>query len=227
MINTPRHIAIIMDGNGRWAKEKHLPRMKGHAAGAEAVRRTVEACRELGIGYLTLFAFSTENWKRSKSEVKFLFSLLGRFLVGEKKNMLKNGIKFSVIGDVSALPEGLVKKINAIKTVTRNMNKLTLTLALNYGSRNEIARAVKKLLSAKPPDNIEKAFADALDTKDMPDPDIIIRSSGEMRLSNFLLYQGAYSELYFTDTLWPDFGKKDLVKAIKVYSDRDRRFGGY
>ncbi|MBA3066101.1 di-trans,poly-cis-decaprenylcistransferase [bacterium] len=227
MINTPRHIAIIMDGNGRWAKEKHLPRMKGHAAGAEAVRRTVEACRELGIGYLTLFAFSTENWKRSKSEVKFLFSLLGRFLVGEKKNMLKNGIKFSVIGDVSALPEGLVKKINAIKTVTRNMDKLTLTLALNYGSRNEIARAVKKLLSAKPPDNIEKAFADALDTKDMPDPDIIIRSSGEMRLSNFLLYQGAYSELYFTDTLWPDFGKKDLVKAIKVYSDRDRRFGGY
>ncbi|MBU3955058.1 di-trans,poly-cis-decaprenylcistransferase, partial [bacterium] len=199
MINTPRHIAIIMDGNGRWAKEKHLPRMKGHAAGAEAVRRTVEACRELGIGYLTLFAFSTENWKRSKSEVKFLFSLLGRFLVGEKKNMLKNGIKFSVIGDVSALPEGLVKKINAIKTVTRNMDKLTLTLALNYGSRNEIARAVKKLLSAKPPDNIEKAFADALDTKDMPDPDIIIRSSGEMRLSNFLLYQGAYSELYFTD----------------------------
>ncbi len=227
MINTPRHIAIIMDGNGRWAKEKKLPRMKGHAAGAEAVRRTVEACRELGISYLTLYAFSTENWKRSKAEIKFLFSLLGHYLAGEKKNMLKNGIKFNAIGDLSALPEGLVKKIKALKKATRNMDKLTLTLALNYGARDEMARAVKKLLSSPPKGDIEKAFAEALDTKDMPDPDIIIRSSGEMRLSNFLLYQAAYSELYFTDTLWPDFGKNEIEKAIKTFSARNRRFGGY
>ena len=227
MTITPRHIAIIMDGNGRWAKEKKLARIKGHAAGADAVRRTVEACREMKIAYLTLYAFSTENWKRSKTEIKFLFSLLGRYLESERKTMLKNGIKFNVIGDLSALPTGLVKKINAIKKETQQLNALTLTLALNYGARDEIARAVKKLLASRPKGDIEKAFASALDTKDMPDPDIIIRTSGEMRLSNFLLYQGAYSELYFTDTLWPDFGKNDIKKAVKTYSARNRRFGGY
>ncbi|MCD6311394.1 MAG: di-trans,poly-cis-decaprenylcistransferase [Elusimicrobia bacterium] len=227
MKTPPRHIAIIMDGNGRWAKERKLPRIKGHAAGAEAVRRTVEACRETGIAYLTLYAFSTENWKRSKPEIKFLFSLLGRYIEGEKKTMLKNGIRFNTIGDISGLPENLVKKINTLKKATQKMGKLTLTLALNYGARNEIIRAVKKLLSAPPTGDIEKAFEESLDTKDMPDPDIIIRTSGEMRLSNFLLYQGAYSELYFTDTLWPDFGKDEIEKAIKIYSARDRRFGGY
>ncbi|MEA2081400.1 MAG: polyprenyl diphosphate synthase [Elusimicrobiota bacterium] len=227
MINTPRHIAIIMDGNGRWAKERKFPRIKGHAAGAEAVRRTVEACRETGISYLTLYAFSTENWKRSKTEIKFLFSLLGHYLENEKNNMLKNGIKLNVIGVLSALPKDIVKKINTLKKATQEMNKLTLTLALNYGSRNEIIRAVKKLVALGNEADIEKAFPAALDTKNMPDPDIIIRTSGEMRLSNFLLYQGAYSELYFTDTLWPDFGDKEIKKAIKNYSARTRRFGGY
>ncbi|PKM99794.1 MAG: di-trans,poly-cis-decaprenylcistransferase [Elusimicrobia bacterium HGW-Elusimicrobia-2] len=223
----PRHIAIIMDGNGRWAKEKKLPRVKGHAAGAEAVRRTVEACREMGVKWLTLYAFSTENWKRSKTEINFLFSLLGKFLAGEEKNMLKNGIRFNAIGDLSALPEALVKKITALKKITGELDGLTLTLALNYGSRDEIIRAVKKLLAARLSGDVEKAFEDALDTKGMPDPDIIIRSSGEMRLSNFLLYQAAYSELYFTGTLWPDFGKDEIQKAVKSYSARNRRFGGY
>ncbi|MBA3052631.1 di-trans,poly-cis-decaprenylcistransferase [bacterium] len=223
----PRHIAIIMDGNGRWAKEKKLPRVKGHAAGAEAVRRTVEACRAMGVKWLTLYAFSTENWKRSKTEINFLFSLLGKFLAGEEKNMLKNGIRFNAIGDLSELPAALVKKITALKKITGELDGLTLTLALNYGSRDEIIRAVKKLLAARPSGDVEKTFEDALDTKGMPDPDIIIRSSGEMRLSNFLLYQAAYSELYFTGTLWPDFGKDEIQKAVKSYSSRNRRFGGY
>ncbi|MDO9513109.1 MAG: polyprenyl diphosphate synthase [Elusimicrobiota bacterium] len=223
----PRHIAIIMDGNGRWAKEKKLPRVKGHAAGAEAVRRTVEACRAMGVRWLTLYAFSTENWKRSKTEINFLFSLLGKFLAGEEKNMLKNRIRFNAIGDLSKLPAALVKKITALKKITGELDGITLTLALNYGSRDEIIRAVKKLLAAGPSGDVEKAFEDALDTKGMPDPDIIIRSSGEMRLSNFLLYQAAYSELYFTGTLWPDFGKDEIQKAVKSYSARTRRFGGY
>jgi len=223
---TPSHIAIIMDGNGRWAEKRSLPRVKGHAAGAEAVRRTVEACREMGVKWLTLYAFSTENWKRSKTEINFLFSLLGTFLEGEKANMLKNGIRLNTIGDISGMPDNIVKKIRAIQKATAPLSGLTLTLALNYGSRDEIIRAVKKISSSNPAAT-QKAFEDALDTKGMPDPDIIIRSSGEMRLSNFLLYQAAYSELYFTDTLWPDFGKKEIEKALASYASRDRRFGGY
>jgi len=225
----PVHVAIIMDGNGRWAKERGLPRIKGHLEGAKAVKRIATSCRKTGIKYLTLYAFSTENWKRSRKEINFLFTLLSGYIEKEKRNLIKQGIRFKTLGDISRFPKNLAKKIEALKNDTKNLNKMCLALALNYGARDEIIRAVKKIQRAaiKPQKLTEKEFKKFLDTAGMPDPDIIIRTSGEQRLSNFLLYQSSYAELYFTKTLWPDFNARGLRRAINSCRSRKRKFGGY
>ncbi|MDD5644311.1 MAG: isoprenyl transferase [bacterium] len=227
----PNHIAIIMDGNGRWAKKKGLPRIKGHFEGSKTVRRVVEACIELKVRYITLYAFSTENWKRSKREIGALMGLLNNFLNSELNNMMKKGIKFKVIGDISLFSPGLRKKIISGEKHTKDNTGLTLVLALNYGSRAEILNAVREIADKclkgdiKPQTIDEDVFKRHLYTKDIPDPDLLIRTSGEIRLSNFLLWQCSYTEFYFTEVLWPDFGKDDLMEAIMEYSRRERRYG--
>lgn len=232
----PTHIAIIMDGNGRWAKKRGISRIQGHLEGAKAVKRVVTAAWKIGVKYLTLYAFSTENWKRNKKEISFLFSMLGRYIEKEKASMIKREIRFETIGDISRFPKNLVKKIEVMKEETKKLNKMCLVLALNYGSRDEIIRAIKKMQDAcKTPHEAdsgrqkltEEKFEKFLDTAGIPDPDLLIRTSGERRLSNFLLYQSSYSELYFTKTLWPDYGAQELKRAINSYSKRRRRFGGY
>ncbi|HDQ26141.1 MAG TPA: isoprenyl transferase [bacterium] len=230
--NLPVHIAVIMDGNGRWAKKRRLPRILGHREGAKSVRAVTEACAELGIGYLTYYAFSTENWKRPKKEVSFLMKLLNEYLDKEKPTLLKNNIRFNVIGGISRLPRAVREKISEVKKTTAKNTGLTMTLALNYGSKNEITEAVRKIAKEaaggkiKPAEVNEKTIEKHLFTAGMPDPDLMIRTSGEMRLSNFLLWQMAYCEIYITPVLWPDFRKKELIKALKSYSARNRRFGG-
>jgi len=225
----PVHIAIIMDGNGRWAKKRGISRIKGHLEGARAVKRIVTAARKTGIKYLTLYAFSTENWKRNKKEISFLFSMLDKYIDKEKESMLKREIRFETIGDISRFPKNLVKKIEALIEETKKLNKMCLVIALNYGARDEIVRAIKKIPCR--PDSMQKLteeeFEKFLDTAGIPDPDLVIRTSGESRLSNFLLYQSSYSELYFTKTLWPDYGARELKRAINSYAKRRRRFGGY
>jgi len=228
----PVHIAVIMDGNGRWAKKRGLPRIMGHKEGAESVRVITETCAEIGIKYLTFYAFSTENWKRPKPEVKFLMSMLDSYLKRERATIMKNNIRFKSIGDRKKLPAVVIKKINALEKESFKNTGLTMILALNYGSRDEIKKAViqiaKKVKTGevKPSDITEKMIEENLYTKNIPDPDLMIRTSGEMRISNFLLWQLAYSELYVTGTLWPDFRKKELAAAIEEYQRRDRRFGG-
>lgn len=228
----PVHIAIIMDGNGRWAKKKNLPRIFGHREGAKSVREITTACAEIGVKYLTLYAFSTENWKRPENEIKFLFNLLDDYLVKERKTLIKNNIKFKVIGDIKKLPPEIVKKIYYNEKMTKNNTGLTLVLALNYGARNEIINAINQIVKDVKSEKIkqskitEELFNDYLYTKDIPEPDLLIRTSGEMRVSNFLLWQIAYSEIYVTKTFWPDFRKKELLKAIKEFNKRERRFGG-
>ena len=226
----PEHVAIIMDGNGRWAKSKGLPRIYGHREGAKAVERVVEYARKRGIKYLTLYAFSTENWKRPYKEIKFLFSLLIRYLKKEEKKLLKNDIRLFVIGDRNGLPEDVVKKINEVESKTKDCKSMTLILAINYGGRDEIMRGMKKFLKdfkkGKVKSIDEGSFKDYLDLKNIPEPDLLIRTSGEMRISNFLIWHIAYSELYFTKTLWPDFDEKEFEKAIRDYVKRERRFGG-
>ena len=221
-----KHIAIIMDGNGRWAKNRGLKRVDGHKKGAEVVRDITIFCAENSeIEYLTLYAFSTENWKRPKSEVAFLMKLLESYLKNELQTYLKNNIKFDTIGDVSKLSKSLQDRINLTKQKTKNNTALTQILALNYGSRDEIVRAVKKLIA----DNIEisqESISTHLDTALYPDPDILIRTSAEVRVSNFLLWQIAYTEMFFVDTLWPDFTKEELKVIINSFKTRDRRFGG-
>lgn len=229
--NLPRHIAIIMDGNGRWAKQHTMGRIRGHKKGAQAVKTTVTACREIGIQCLTLFAFSSENWGRPKEEVNALMSLLTDYLDKEAPTLQKQEIMLTTIGDVERLYPSVKKKLLEVKKLTGKNRKMVLNLALSYGSRDEIIFAVKKMIS----DNQEgKLDVDAIDndtvgrylyTNNIPDPDLLIRTSGEYRISNFLLWQLAYSELYFTDVLWPDFKKDDLLKAIAVYQRRERRFG--
>lgn len=223
----PRHLAIIMDGNGRWAKEKGLQRVDGHKAGAQAVRTIVTYCRELGIRYLTLYAFSSENWNRPASEISALFMLLLDFLRKETPLMVENGIALNVIGDVSGLPVPQRLALNHSMSKTGAGDQMTLNLALNYGARSEIVYAVKNIIkSGIPPESItEQIISEHLYTKDQPDPDLIIRTSGEMRLSNYLLYQAAYSELYFTPVFWPDFDRNELNKALVDFANRDRRFG--
>jgi len=229
--NIPQHVAVIMDGNGRWAKKRGLKREKGHREGRKSVKKIVECCVELGIKNLTLYAFSTENWNRPKLEINFLMQLLFLSLKDELKNLNKNDIKFETIGNLSRLPKKIGNYLEKVKEETRGNTKLTLTLALSYGSRSEIIDVVREL-SDKVKNNIissknidETVINDHLYTRDLPDVDLLIRTSGEKRISNFLLWQIAYSELYFTKKLWPDFRKKDLYKAIVNYQNRERRFG--
>ena len=227
----PSHVAVIMDGNGRWAKKRLLNRIQGHEKGSETVRTIVRACREIGISYLTLYAFSTENWQRPQSEVLALMTLLKKFLESEKKEMLDNNIRLYAIGQIERLPENVRQALLNVMALTKNNNGMTLNLALSYGGRAEIVKMVKEIaMKAKDgtigPDSITpEIISEHLYTRQMPDPDLLIRTSGEMRISNFLLWQIAYSEIYITDTLWPDFGKDEFVRILKDYQQRDRRFG--
>lgn len=227
----PQHIAIIMDGNGRWAKLKNLPKIAGHRAGAIAVEKIIKDCVDLGIKVLTLYAFSTENWKRSKLEISGLMKLLDWYLKLNTNKLKKNRVRLMVSGDVLKLPKSLQKELKKVAKETREGSKLIVNLALNYGGREEIVQAAKRIaLEVKQgklgiDDINEKVFANKLYTKDLPDPDLLIRTSDEKRISNFLLWQLSYSELYFTSTLWPDFKRKDLIEAIEDYKRRERRFG--
>ncbi|MBU1913501.1 MAG: isoprenyl transferase [Candidatus Omnitrophica bacterium] len=230
-MNIPKHIAIIMDGNGRWAEKKGLPKVMGHRQGAETVKKTVNACLKAGVGYLTLYAFSTENWKRPDHEVKVLFKLLEDFIDKEFELFHDKKIRFCVIGERDRIQKDLLVKIETIERDTAQYSNLTVNIALSYGGRQEILNAARILAqdakSGKidPKDIDEKMFSGKLYTKGQPDPDLLIRTSGEMRVSNFLLWQISYSELYVTETLWPDFGEEDLKDAIEEYNRRDRRFG--
>jgi undecaprenyl diphosphate synthase len=217
-----------MDGNGRWARGKNLPRSEGHNQGAKTVRAIVEESRRLNIQYLTLYAFSRENWSRPKEEISFLFGLLTRFLKGELQVLIKNDIRLNILGDVSELPLATRKVIEHVCSKTKSNKSMTLNLALNYSGRFEIVRACKLILEqGLSADEIdEKKISDYLYTAGQPDPDLIIRTSGELRISNYLLYQSAYSELYFTKTLWPDFTTRDLHLALEDYATRQRRLGG-
>jgi undecaprenyl diphosphate synthase len=229
--NLPRHIAIIMDGNGRWAQNHSLGRIAGHRKGAESVRKVVEACRAIGISYLTLYAFSSENWSRPEKEVSALMTLLERYLKSEVKVMMKNNIRLRTIGDTAALPEKVRVVLGETMEKTAGNTAMTLVLALNYGSHDEILEAVRKLVDQALQGEIDAAgitderFRECLYTKGMPDPDLLIRTSGEYRLSNFLMWQTAYTEFYFTDTLWPDFREEQLIEAILEFQRRERRFG--
>ena len=222
----PKHIAIIMDGNGRWAKKKFLPRIIGHTNGVKTVKEIVQCARELNIKVLTLYAFSTENWIRPKDEVAGIMNLLKTHLKSELETMLSNKISFNVLGDISKFSKDLQDEIINVMERTKDNKEMTLNVALNYGARQELVRAFK-LLQEKNVTNItEQDITDNLYTKGMPDPDLLIRTSGEMRISNFLLWQIAYSEIYITDVLWPDFTKEEFYKAIIEYQKRERRFGG-
>jgi undecaprenyl diphosphate synthase len=227
----PRHVAIIMDGNGRWATARGLPRVAGHRRGAEAVRRTVTAATELGIEYLTLFGFSSENWKRPITEVDDLMGLLRHYLRGEIAELHRNGVRLRVIGRRERLPVDIVTLITNSEELTRNNVRLQLTVALSYGGRDEIASAARQIAQAVlagelAPEAIdETCFARHLFTSALPDPDLLIRTSGEQRISNFLLWQTAYSEFVFTETLWPDFSKEDLKRAVEDFNGRERRYG--
>ena len=225
--NLPKHIAITMDGNGRWAESKGKLRVFGHQNGVTAVRETVEAAAEIGIKYLTLYAFSTENWERPKPEIKALMTLLISAINKEKKTLIDNNIKLCTIGSTKDLPLKTQKKLLEAIHITEKNNRMTLILALSYSGRWDILNATKKMISENiNPDTItQNMFQQYLDTKNVPDPELVIRTSGEYRISNFLLWQIAYSELDFTDTLWPDFRRQDLEKAILDYQNRKRRFG--
>jgi undecaprenyl diphosphate synthase len=224
----PRHVAVIMDGNGRWAAQRRLPRVEGHRAGIESVRDVVECSARLGIQVLTLYAFSVENWKRPATEVSTLMSLLKRYLRLELNTLLGNNIRFKVIGREDELAPDVRDELKAAELQTAPNTGMLFNIALNYGGRAEIVEAVKRALSTGiQPDEIdEQRFAGFLYTAGQPDPDLLIRTSGEMRVSNFLLWQIAYAEIWVTDTLWPDFRKRDLLEAILAYQKRDRRYGG-
>lgn len=229
--NIPAHIAIIMDGNGRWAKKQGFLRAIGHENGTKAVRKIVEAATELEVSYLTLYAFSTENWNRPKLEIDSLMGLLVRSLKKELNTFIENNIKLNVIGDFNGLPKQVQKELNKVMEATKSNDKMVLSLALNYGSREELRNCIKEISdkvknSLISPDDIDDKLIGAhLYTKDLPDVDLLIRTSGEQRISNFLLWQIAYSELYFTEVLWPDFTKEHLLEAILNYQNRERRFG--
>lgn len=231
-MNVPKHVAIILDGNGRWARSKGMPRNYGHAQGSKNVERICEEAWRMGIKYLTVYAFSTENWQRPKSEVDALMKLLRNYMKTCLKTAEKNDMKIRVIGDIHPLDEDIKKRILELEEASRNNGGLNFTIALNYGSRDEMIRAVKRLAQdcvdqkVKPEDIDEKLYAAYLDTRELPDPDLLIRTSGELRLSNYLLWQLAYSEFYFTDVPWPDFTKEELIRAIEHYNSRERRFGG-
>ncbi len=231
IINTPNHIAVILDGNGRWAKQRGFSRTEGHKAGVENLEMLINECRDLDIKYLTLYVFSTENWKRPAFEVNNLMSLLNKYLTEKKDVLIKENVRLNIIGEIEKLPSKTVNLIKETIDQTKNNEKLILTLAVNYGARNEIITAIKILandvLNGKiDVDSInENIFKNYLYTHNIPDPDLLIRTSGEYRLSNFLLWQCAYTEFWYTDVYWPDFKKKDLYEAIDNFSKRERRFG--
>jgi undecaprenyl diphosphate synthase len=227
----PRHIAVIMDGNGRWAGLRKLPRVAGHRSGIDSVRDVVESCRRLGIETLTLYAFSTENWKRPKLEVRTLMRLLKEFIRKETRNLHENNIRFQAIGRIHELDESVREELRRLVEFTGRNTGMTLNIALNYSGRAELTDAVNRILSEyrggdAPPAVTEEIISGSLYTAGLPDPDLLIRTSGEMRISNFLLWQIAYSEIYVTPTLWPDFRRKHLMEAIAAYQRRDRRYGG-
>ncbi len=223
----PKHIAIIMDGNGRWATKRRLPRVAGHQRGVASVRRTVEKATKTGIEVLSLYCFSTENWLRPAEEVKFLMDTFLETLFLERQRLLKNNIRFKMIGDASTLDPKLVRTAEDLEAESTKNTGMWLLLAINYGGRQELVRAIKQIVHEKPKEDEinEKTISDRLYTKGLPEPDLIIRTSGEMRLSNFMLWQGAYAELVFIKKLWPDFNENDLIKAINIFSKRERRFG--
>lgn len=229
--NTPDHIAIIMDGNGRWAQQQGHERLFGHNTGVEAVREALKAAQELGIKYLTLYAFSTENWNRPKEEVEGLMNLLVHTITAEVDDLDANDVKISTIGHLAGLPDGCEQALNSACDRTKHNEGVNLILALNYSARWEIIEATKKIAERvhsgelKPEDITDKTMSDFLSTKGLPDPELLIRTSGEHRVSNFLLWQIAYSEFYFTNVLWPDFKKKDMYEAVLDYQSRERRFG--
>lgn len=228
----PRHVAIIMDGNGRWAERRGLPRTAGHSMGVEAVRRTVRAAIELGLEYLTIFSFSSENWSRPASEIDDLFGLMRRFIRRDLAELHQNGVRISVIGERERVDSDLLQLIDDAVVLTSDNTALNLVIAFNYGSRAEIAKAARRLAeqavagTIKPEEITPEAISAALDTHGIPDPDLLIRTSGELRLSNFLLWQSAYSEFVFLEAYWPDFGRELLEQAIDEFRRRDRRFGG-
>lgn len=231
-LRIPKHVAIILDGNGRWAKKRLMPRKYGHAHGAKTVEKVCEEAWRMGIKYLTVYAFSTENWKRPEDEINAIMKLLRDYLKNCMEISRKNDMRVRVIGDRSRLSDDIVKAIEELEEESKNNNGLNFQVALNYGGRDEITRAVRNIAqqvkdgTLKVEDINQDTISSCLDTADIPDPDLMIRTSGEQRISNYLLWQLAYSEFYFTDVLWPDFTKEDLEKAVAFYNKRDRRFGG-
>ena len=232
MNNLPQHIGVIMDGNGRWAKKRGLPRSAGHQAGADTLKKIVTECNNMGIKYITVYAFSTENWKRPKEEVNFLMNLLLSYLRDSEKTLAKENVVIRAIGGRETLSEEIRQQIKKTEEFTKNNTGIVMNIALNYGSREELREAARKLADKavrgeiKPSEITEDMISDELYTSGQPDPDLIIRTSNELRLSNFLMWQAAYSELYFTKTLWPDFSVSDLHNAILEYQSRNRRYGG-
>ena len=230
-MRVPNHIAIILDGNGRWAKKRGMPRSFGHVKGCENLEDICEVAKELGVKYMTVYAFSTENWKRSKEEVDGLMKLFRNYLKKCIKISQKNNMRVKVIGDITAFDSDIQESIEKLEDFSKDFTDLHFQIALNYGSRDEITRAVNRMLEDQKAGKLETpvsedTISDYLDTAGLPDPDLMIRTSGELRLSNYLLWQLAYSEFYFTDVPWPDFKKEELVKAIEKYNERDRRYGG-
>lgn len=228
----PRHVAIIMDGNGRWAKQRGLPRIEGHRRGVESVQATVEECCHLGVGQLTLYCLSVENWKRPQAELDFLMALLGQFLVAERPEIMEQNIRFTVIGRRDGLPDSVLREIDENIRLSANNTGMVLCLAINYGGRTELVDAVRELAgrvrqgSLAPDDIDETIIGESLYTAHMPDPDLLIRTAGEMRVSNFLLWQISYAELWVTEKCWPDFDRDTLHQALRDYARRERRFGG-
>ncbi|MCI5862700.1 MAG: isoprenyl transferase [Lachnospiraceae bacterium] len=231
-LNIPEHVAIILDGNGRWAKSKHMPRTYGHTVGSKVVERTVEDASDIGIKYLTVYVFSTENWKRSQNEVSMLFSLIERYLRSLIKKSKKNNVRCKVIGRRDNMSSSMLQVIDRLEEETKENTGLTFTLAINYGGRDEITRAVQSIAQdvkngeLNVEDITESTISDYLDTSGIPDPDLLIRTGGDERLSNYLPWQLTYTEFYFTPVLWPAFTKNDLIDAVIKYNGRDRRFGG-
>ncbi|MFO1518483.1 MAG: isoprenyl transferase [bacterium] len=227
----PRHVAIIMDGNGRWATRQNLPRLEGHKRGVETVEEIVNSAYDMGVEYLTLYAFSKENWNRPMEEVSGLMELLCNFLRAKRPSLIEKQIRFQTIGEVDRLPDPVLQELSDSVESTRRFSKMTLVLALSYGSRHEIVQAVERLIRKRQASSnlaegiTPEEFQQCLDTRSIPDPDLLIRTSGERRISNFLLWQMAYTELYFTDILWPDFTRQDFLQAILEYQSRERRFG--
>jgi undecaprenyl diphosphate synthase len=232
VLNIPEHVAVIMDGNGRWAKKRLMPRTYGHSVGAKAIEAACENCDEIGIKYLTVYAFSTENWKRSVEEVSTIMNIFRKYLVDSIERSNRNNMRVRIIGKREGLPEDIVKKIEDLEKATAGNTGLQFTVAINYGGRDELVRAAKNIAKdykngiITEADITEDLMSRYLDTREITDPDLLIRTSGELRTSNFLPWQIAYSEFYFTDCMWPDFDMNELVKAVRYYTGRDRRYGG-